>query len=156
VASLLWPFEQESLNDRSYCTSLIKASKAYFKLLQGSWIMYVDDQYYQPLPRGTVLSSAFRVGIVGYLNGHQVILNKSKRFGRPVASPPEEFQGEAVKIIRSPQSTQDSVRIEQNAWNLIQAGAPWTLLDNCQDFVSRCSDGKPGSETRNLAVAWAS
>jgi hypothetical protein len=115
--------------------------------------MYVDDQFYQPLPRGTVLQFGLvHVGIVGYLNAQQVILNKSKRFGRPVASPPEEFQGEAAKIIRGPQSPQDGVRIEQNAWNLIQAGAPWTLLDNCQDFVSRCYDGNPGSETRNLAV----
>jgi hypothetical protein len=115
--------------------------------------MYVDDQYYQPLPKGTVLQFGLvHVGIVGYLNGQQVILNKSKRFGRPVASPPDEFQKEAAKIIRSPQSPQDGVRIEQNAWNLIQAGAPWTLLDNCQDFVSRCYHGKPGSETRDLAL----
>jgi hypothetical protein len=119
--------------------------------------VFVDDQFYQPLARGTVLQFGLvHVGIVGYLNGQQVILHKSKRFGRPVASPPEEFQGEAVKIIRSPQSPQDGVQIEQNAWHLIQAGAPWTLLNNCQDFVSRCYTGQSGSETRSaLLVAGA-
>lgn len=115
--------------------------------------MYVDDQCYQPLPSGTVLQFGLvHVGIVGYQNGQQVILNKSKRFGRPVASRPEEFEGDAVKVVRSPQTLQDGARIEKNAWNLIQEGAPWTLLDNCQDFVSRCYDGKAGSETRSLVV----
>jgi len=115
--------------------------------------MYVDNQQYQPLPRGTVLQfGPVHVGIVGYQNGQQVILNKSKRFGRPVSSLPEEFQGEAVIIIRSPQNPQDGASIEQNAWNLIQEGAPWTLLDNCQDFVSRCYTGQSGSETRGLVV----
>jgi hypothetical protein len=115
--------------------------------------MYVDDRFYQPLPSGTVLQFGLvHVGIVGYQYNQQVILNKSKCFGRPVASQPEEFQGEVVKVIRNPKSPQDGARIEQNAWNLIQQGAPWTLLDNCQDFVSRCYDGKPGSETRSLVV----
>ena|ERR1700734_3459676 len=119
--------------------------------------MFVDDQYYQPLPRGTVLQFGLvHVGIVGYLNGQQVILNKSKRFGRPVASTPEEFQGETVKVIRSPQTLQEGARVEQNAWMLIQQGAPWALLDNCQDFVSRSYTGESGSETRSaLLVASA-
>lgn len=121
--------------------------------------MFVDDQYYQPLPRGTALQlGAVHQGIVGRLpTGQQVILHKSKRFGRPVASPSEELESiKPVKVIRTPRSEQDGLRIEQNAWNLIQAGAPWTLLDNCQDYVSRCYTGQSGSETRSaLLVASA-
>jgi hypothetical protein len=117
--------------------------------------MYVDDRFYQPLLRGTALQlGAVHQGVVGYLpTGQQVILNKSKSFGRPVASPPEEFNGLTVKVTRNPQSLQDGARIEQNAWNLLQDGSPWTLFDNCQDFVSRSYDGRNGSETRNLIVA---
>jgi len=115
--------------------------------------MYFQDQYNQPLPRGTALQfGPVHVGIVGYLNGRQVILNKSKRFGRPVASPPVELMDQSAKIYRTPNDPQHGARIEQTGWNLIQQGAPWTLLDNCQDFVSRCYDGKPGSETRSLVV----
>jgi hypothetical protein len=117
--------------------------------------MYVDDVYYQPLLRGTALQfGAVHKGIVGYLpNGQQVILNKSKKFGRPVASTPEEFNGLAVKIVRAPKSAGDSARIEENGWKLVRAGAPWTWFDNCEDFVSRCYNGQPGSETRNALVA---
>ena len=32
----------------------------------------------------------------------------------------------------------------------VQAGAPWTVFNNCQDFVSMAYNGKPGSETRTL------
>jgi hypothetical protein len=115
--------------------------------------MYVDDQYFQPLPRGTAVQlGVVHQGIVGYQNYQQVIYNKSKRFGRPVVSAPEEFNGLAAQVVRMPKNDHEGARIEQNALNLIQAGAPWTLLDNCQDFVSRCYDGKSGSETRNLLV----
>jgi hypothetical protein len=118
--------------------------------------MFVDDQYYQPLARGTALQfGAVHQGIVGYLpTGQQVILHKSKRFGRPVASPSEELESiKPAKVTRTPRNEQDGLRIEQNAWNLIRAGAPWTLLDNCQDFVSRCYTGQSGSETRTALLA---
>ena len=119
--------------------------------------MYVD-QCQRPLPAGTALGfGPVHQGIVAYLSGgRQVILNTSLKHGRPVVSPPEEFAGISVKLVRPvPQTCQESDRIHQNAWKLLQAGAPWTIFNNCQDFVSLACDGKPGSETRRLAAAGA-
>jgi hypothetical protein len=54
-----------------------------------------------------------------------------------------------------PSTWEDSIRIQQNAWNLVKAGAPWTIFNNCQDFVSLSYDGKPGSVTRKVVAAGA-
>jgi hypothetical protein len=117
--------------------------------------MYFSDDCQRPLPRGTALGfGPIHQGIVSYLpSGQQVILNKSMKSKRPVVSPPEEFTGLPVKYVRPvPQTGEERARINQNAWNLVRAGAPWTVFDNCQDFVSLCYDGKPGSKTRSAAV----
>jgi hypothetical protein len=114
--------------------------------------MYVDE-YQRPLPGGTALGfGPIHQGILAYLNtGEQVILNTSLKHGRPVVSPVEEFNGVPVRVVRAvPKTWEDSVRIQQNAWNLLHAGAPWTVFNNCQDFVSMAYNGKPGSETRTL------
>jgi hypothetical protein len=117
--------------------------------------MYFSDDYQRPLPRGTALGfGQIHQGVVSYLpSGQQVILNKSMKSKRPVVSPPEEFTGLAVRYVRPvPQTVVESLRIDLTAWNLVRAGAPWTIFDNCQDFVSLCYDGKPGSETRSAVV----
>src|ERR1700722_14843201 len=125
-------------------------------LVRWRFAMFVDAQYYQPLRPGTALQfGAVHQGIVGYLpTGQQVILHKSKRFGRPVASPSQELESiKPAQVTRTPPDEQDGLRIQQNAWHLIRVGAPWTLLDNCQDFVSRCYTGQSGSETRTAWIA---
>jgi hypothetical protein len=114
--------------------------------------MYVDESQ-RPLPGGTALGfGPIHQGILAYLNtGEQVILNTSLKHGRPVVSPVEEFNGIPVRVVRPlPKTWEDSVRIQQNAWKLVQAGVPWTVFNNCQDFVSMAYNGKPGSETRTL------
>jgi hypothetical protein len=115
--------------------------------------MYLDE-YQRPLPAGAALGfGPIHQGILAYLNGQQVILNTSLKHGRPVVSPVEEFDGVPVRLVRPlPQTWQDSIRIQQNAWSLVQAGAPWTIFNNCQDFVSMSYDGKPGSKTRTLTA----
>jgi hypothetical protein len=114
--------------------------------------MYLDANQ-RPLPGGAALGfGPVHQGILAYLeNGQQVILNTSLKHGRPVVSPVEEFNGVPVRLVRPlPKTWEDSMRIQQNAWNLVQAGAPWTIFNNCQDFVSLSVDGKPGSQTRTL------
>jgi hypothetical protein len=115
--------------------------------------MYVDE-YGMPLPGGTALGfGPVHQGIVAYRYPQQVILNTSLKSGRPVVSQPEEFNSLPVRYVRPlPESAQESTRIEQNAWKLVEAGAPWTVFNNCQDFVSLCYTGKPGSATRNFVV----
>lgn len=117
--------------------------------------MYVDENQ-RPLTGGTALGfGPIHQGIVAYLrDGRQVILNTSMKHGKPVVSAPEEFAGNKVRLVRPmPKTWEDSIRIQQNACNLLNEGAPWTIFNNCQDFVSRAYDGKPGSETRSLAGA---
>jgi len=118
--------------------------------------MYLDA-HQRPLPAGAALGfGPIHQGILAYLNGQQVILNTSLKHGRPVVSPLEEFSGVPVRLVRPlPKTWEDSARIQQNAWNLVQAGSPWTIFNNCQDFVSLSYDGKPGSETRKLVAAGA-
>lgn len=114
--------------------------------------MYVDGNG-MPLPGGTALGfGPVHQGIVAYLaDRRQVILNTSLKHGKPVASAPEEFAADTVRIVRPiPQTWQESTRIQQNAWNLVNEGAPWSIFNNCQDFVSRSYSGKSGSETRTL------
>jgi len=117
--------------------------------------MYVDE-HQRPLPAGTALGfGPVHQGIVAYYgNQQQVILNTSLKHGRPAVSRPEEFNGIPVRLVRPlPQTWEDSARIQQNAWNLVQAAQPWTVFNNCQDFVSIAYTGKPGSVTRNLVVS---
>jgi hypothetical protein len=116
--------------------------------------MYVDQRSGRRLPGGTALGfGPVHQGIVAYQYGEQVILNTSLKSGRPVISRPEEFAGVPVRYVRPvPETVEESVRIEQNAWNLLSASAPWTVFNNCQDFVSMSYSGKPGSVTRNFVL----
>jgi hypothetical protein len=83
-------------------------------------------------------------------NGEQVLLEKSKKHKRPTVTKPEEYRGVPFIINRVPASPEHGLRIVQHAYAEIQAGAPWTAFDNCQDFVSRAYNGRNGSETRNF------
>jgi hypothetical protein len=128
-----------------------QTSQGNFNIFQ-EFSMYLDENR-RPLPAGAALGfGPVHQGIVDYdIFGQQVILNTSLKDGRPVVSRPEEFDGKSVRLVRPlPRTLQDSVRIRQNARNLVQAGAPWTIFNNCQDFVSMSYDGKSGSETRKL------
>jgi len=100
--------------------------------------MYLD-QYRRPLPGGAASGfGAIHQGILAYLaDGQHVILNTSLKHGRPVISPLNEFSGMPFTLVRPlPSTWEDSIRIQQNAWNLVKAGAPWTIFNNGQDFVT--------------------
>jgi hypothetical protein len=83
-------------------------------------------------------------------NGQQVLLEKSKKHKRPTVTSPEEYRDVPFIMSRVPESPEHGLRIVQHAYAEIQAGAPWTAFDNCQDFVSRAYTGRNGSETRNF------
>jgi hypothetical protein len=79
-----------------------------------------------------------------------VLLEKSKTQKRPTVTSPEEYRGISFIISRFPTSPEHGLRIVQHAYAEIQAAAPWTAFDNCQDFVSRAYEGRNGSQTRNF------
>lgn len=113
------------------------------------------DVNVSPLPQGTAIKFPSLVRhevIVAYdLYGQQLLLEKSKKFGRPTVTNPEEYRGVPFVISRNPSSPAHGARIVEQAYAEIQAGGtPWTPFDNCQDFVSRAYAGRNGSETRNL------
>ena len=83
-------------------------------------------------------------------NGEQVLLEKSKKHRRPTITNPEEYRGVPFVLSRIPTSPAHGLRIVQHAYAEIEAGAPWTLFDNCQDFVSRAYKGQNGSPTRDF------
>ena len=70
-------------------------------------------------------------------NGEQVLLEKSKQRRKPTITNPEEYRGVPFVISRVPTSPAHGLRIVQHAYAEIEAGALWTVFDNCQDFVSR-------------------
>jgi hypothetical protein len=109
------------------------------------------------LPQGTVIKFPAVVNheaIVAYdCYGQQVLLEKSKKYGKPTVTNPEEYRGIPFVISRNPSSPAHGVRIVKNAYAEIQAGGTqWTPFDNCQDFVSRAYAGRNGSETRNFVL----
>jgi hypothetical protein len=109
------------------------------------------------LPQGTAIKFPPVVNheaIVGYdVHGQQVLLEKSKKYGKPTVTNPEEYRGIPFVISRNPSSPAHAVRIVKHAYAEIQAGGTqWTPFDNCQDFVSRAYAGRNGSETRNFVL----
>jgi hypothetical protein len=85
--------------------------------------------------------------------GQQVLLEKSKKFGKPTVTNPEEYRGIPFEISRNPSSPAHGISIVQRAYAEIQTGGTqWTPFDNCQDFVSRAYAGRNGSETRSLVL----
>jgi len=109
-----------------------------------------------PLPQGTAIkfpSVYHHEAVIDYAwNGEQVLLEKSKKHRRPTITNPEEYLDVPFIISRIPTSPEHGLRIVQHAYAEIEAGAQWTALDNCQDFVSRAYAGRNGSETRNFIL----
>ena len=115
---------------------------------------YFSDANGRPLAQGTAIKfpSVFQhEAIIDYAwNGEQVLLEKSKKQKRPTVTSPEEYRDIPFIISRVPASPEHGLRIDQHAYAEIEAGAPWTAFDNCQDFVSRAYTERDGSETRNF------
>lgn len=112
-----------------------------------------------PLAAGTAIKFPTyynHEAIIAYTHGYrQVLLEKSKKHKVPRIGNPEEYRGLPYVISRVPSSPAHAMAILQHACAEIDAGKPWTIFDNCQDFVSRAYSGKNGSETRNLAYGVA-
>jgi hypothetical protein len=115
---------------------------------------YFCDTNNCPLAQGTAIKFPSLVqheAIIDYAwNGEAVLLEKSKQHRKPRAASTEEYRNVPFVISRVPSSPAHGLRIVQHAYAEIQAGAPWTAFDNCQDFVSRAYTGRNGSETRNF------
>jgi hypothetical protein len=114
------------------------------------------DEFNRPLPAGTALKDrcTLHEGLVAYSpNGQQVMLHKPL-LKRPVITPPSEFADGKCQLVRTrvPQSLAEAQAVLQRAVAEIQRGTPWTVFDNCEDFVSRAYTGQSGSATRNLVV----
>jgi hypothetical protein len=116
------------------------------------------DELNRPLPGGTALKEpcTLHEGIVAYMRftGQQVIIHKSPRIGRPAVTDPSVFAGGKCKLVRTrtPQSAAEGEAVVLRAWSEVQRGTPWTLFDNCEDFVSRAYTGQSGSATRSFVV----
>lgn len=115
---------------------------------------YFCDQNNCPLPRGTAIKFPTLVQhevLIDYAwNGQQILLEKSKQHKRPRVANTLEHANAPFVVSRVPSSPEHGLQIVQRAYAEIQAGAPWTPFDNCQDFVSRAYTGRKGSETRNF------
>jgi hypothetical protein len=124
--------------------------------------MFVQTYYFcdlkmNPLPQGTAVkfpSVANHEAVIAYdFYGQQVLLENSKKYGKPAVTNPEEYRGIPFEISRMPCSPAHGVQIVERAYAEIQSGGTkWTLLNNCQDFVSRAYAGRNGSDTRNLVL----
>jgi hypothetical protein len=115
------------------------------------------DGNMNPLPQGTAIkfpSVVNHEAIIAYdFCSQQVLLEKSKKYGKPTVTNPEEYRGIPFVISRNPSSPAHGIRIVEHAYAEIQAGGTqWTPFDNCQDFVSRAYAGRNGSETRNFIL----
>jgi len=117
------------------------------------------DELNRPLPGGTVLKDpcTLHEGIVAYMRftGQQVMIHKSPNIGRPAITPPSDFSVGKCKLVRTraPESAAEGEAIVLRAWSEVQRGTPWTVFDNCEDFVSRAYTGQSGSVTRNFVLA---
>lgn len=121
---------------------------------------FFADEYGRPWPAGTILkvpSLANHTGAVAYpWTGVQLVLQNSKRYGRKVATSPEEFNDRRpYEVVSVPSTPAEGAFIVQRAWTEVQAGGSWSWLDNCQDFTSRAVTGKSGSPTRDFFVILA-
>ena len=116
------------------------------------------DEFNRPLAGGTVLKNpcTLHEGIVAYerFTGQQVMIHKSPRIGRPAITPPSEFTDGKCKLVRTraPQTAAEGEAVLLRAWAEVQRGTPWTVFDNCEDFVSKAYTGQRGSATRCLIV----
>lgn len=114
--------------------------------------MVFTDQNGNLLPHGTVVAAGIHQGVVGYLpTGQQAAIHKSKKYGKPVLTLPEEVNDGIlpIRIVRLPRDEWDGMRVWNNALNELHRGGPWTIGDNCEDLVSRATTGQNGSPTRN-------
>ena len=121
------------------------------------WIL--GDENGNLPPEGTVVefpSQFDHQAIIAYTEwGEQVLLEKTLLRGGPTVTNPEEYRGVTHVIARRPNSQQHGVLIVRRSIAEVEAGKPWTIFDNCQDFVSRAYDGKSGSKTRSACFGVA-
>jgi hypothetical protein len=118
--------------------------------------VYLDQSGF-PLAGGTAIEDRTTLvhhqGIIAYRDDVQIVLESSFRHGGVVEIPSIEFNGGKIaSVIRRPNDQWHGEQIIQKAWGDVLRGVRWSLLNNCQDFVSRAYDGKNGSKTRDAVV----
>ena len=122
--------------------------------------MVFVDEHNRPLPGGTALKDpcTLHEGVVAYMRftGEQVMMHKSPRIGKPAITPPSEFTDGKCLLVktRTPQTAAEGEAVVLRAWSEVQRGTPWTVFDNCEDFVSKAYTGQRGSATRNFIMGF--
>jgi len=120
---------------------------------------FFHDEHGNPLPKGTAIefpSYYHHEAIIDFdCYGQQVLLEKSKRMGKPTITDPATYLNIKAQVSRRPATVAHAFQITTRARAEIAAGKPWTIWDNCQDFVSRAYEGKSGSKGRNFVTGAA-
>jgi hypothetical protein len=116
----------------------------------------------QSLPDGTVLKTAAHWGGLPFThygvvqrawNGQVLVHHNSKKIGHAATTDLYAFgDGNAVSVHSIPQTPGDGSLRAERARADVARGLQWTVVDNCEDFVSRAVAGRSGSPTRNAFV----
>jgi hypothetical protein len=111
------------------------------------------------LPDGTVLRTTAHwgglpfthYGVVERASSGQVLIHhNSKKIGHAATTDLHAFSdGNLVFIDSIPPTPGEGWLRAQRAKADVDQGVPWTVVDNCEDFVSRAVTGHSGSPTRN-------
>ncbi|MBI3664324.1 MAG: hypothetical protein HY234_14910 [Acidobacteria bacterium] len=113
------------------------------------------------LPNGSVLATTIYYGGIPFPHSGiiertwkgPVVHQNSKKLGRAVTTSFEEFtEGNPAQVTYIPQSAAEGSLIVRRALNDVARGIPWTVVDNCEDLVSRAVTGRNGSPTRKALV----
>ena len=116
----------------------------------------------ESLPDGTMLKTTAYWGGLPFThygivqrawNGQVSIHHNSKKIGHAATTDSYGFSdGNLVFVESIPQTPGEGWLRAERARADVERGLPWTVVDNCEDFVSRAVTGHRGSPTRNAFV----
>ena len=115
------------------------------------------DQSGFPLAGGTAIEDRTTLihhqALIAYRYGEQVVIENSFRHRQAVVIPSIQFNGGKIAWpVRTPNDQRHGEQIVQRAYADVVAEVKWTVLNNCQDLVTRAYEGKNGSNTRNIVL----
>ena len=116
----------------------------------------------ESLPDGTVLKTTAHWGGLPFThygivqrawNGQMLIHHNSKKIGHAATTDLHGFsEGNLVFVDSIPQVPGEGWLRAERARADVARGIAWTVVDNCEDFVSRAVTGQSGSPTRNAFI----
>ena len=85
--------------------------------------------------------------------GGAMIHHNSKRIGKASTTDLQGFSGGSPVFVHSiPQTIREGWVRAERARADVERGIQWTVVDNCEDFISRAVTGHDGSPTRSVFV----